>query len=514
MKALKYRGISKMLVAAMVSMLALTGCGSSNESAPSNAANSTEATKGSQEEVVLKIWVAANILEGPDSPGMKIITDFNEKYKGQIRVEGTYAPWETHNTAIQAAFASGDVPDLFQLPVGATVSRYVSSDLIQPISGLVSDEWKKVFAEGSFQEGVNQLNGEIYTWPMDGPSMSYMLYYNKDVLKNAGLDPNNPPKSWDELREMAKTVTSKGNGDIYGVAFPGGALPRFTQNTVAGFAIGAAPGSNPFGFNYQTGKYDIDSKAWVDSVNFLLDLKKDGSILPSSFALKVQEAQVLFAEGKIAFLLDGRWAMSNIKKSHPNAQFGMSHIPTPDGSMPVYPYTLALNERGIVVSKTTKHPEAVAKFIEEGIGSEAFYKYNLQAGTSLTPIPKVNEDKSNYPYPEMEQFEQVHSNVLRLAPDVLVRNPEQTAVYSEIGALEQSKLKPSSAEIFKMLLNETEKDVQGKLKETADKMNKQLAEGIDKVKGKGSNVTLDDYVFPNWNPSQDYLKKDYESIKK
>lgn len=509
MKGIGHRTLSAMLVLILMFTLVMMGCSKEEQT------SSSDSNKGGEgQEQVIKLWMASDAFGGENSPGMQMVKEFNEKYKGKIRVEVKRAPWEQHNTMIQAAFASGDTPDIFQLPLGAQISKYVSSDLIRPITGLVSDKWTENFYEGSFQEGVNQIDGKIYSWSLEGPSLNHMLYYNKDVLKKAGLDPNKPPKTWDELRDMAKKVTEQGKGDTFGLVFSGGGPATFTRLVVAGFANGASKGSNYDGFNYLTGRYEMDSKAWVDSVELLLSLKKDGSILPSSFTLKVPEAQILFGEGKAAFLLDGRWAMNNIKTNTPNTGFGMTHTPTQDGSAPVYGYHLAAPNSGIVVSKNTKHPEAVAKFIEEGIASKSFYQKFIKDGVALSPMPEVNEDKANYPYPEYEQLVQLHNNVLRLAPSPYARNPEQALVYSEVGGLEQTKLKPSFAEELRMLLNETEKDVAGKLKETAERFNKGLEGGIEKVKAKGANVSLDDYSFPNWNPTEDFKYENYQSIKK
>jgi multiple sugar transport system substrate-binding protein len=510
MKGFRIKTFSVIMAFLLIITTVLIGCSKQEE-----VSNSDTNKEGEGEEVVLQMWVAANILDGEESPGMQVVKEFNEKYKGKIRVEAKYAPWEQHNTTIQAAFASGDAPDLFQLPQGATVRKYVETDLIQPISGLVSDDWTKNFYEGSFQEGVNQFDGKVYSWSIDGPGLGHLMYYNKEVLEKAGLDPNKPPKTWDELREMAKKVTEQGKGDVYGLTFPGGGPATFTQLPIAGLTIGTSRGSTFEGFNYVTGQYDMDSKAWVDGVNFMLSLKKDGSILPSSFTLKVQEAQVLFGEGKAAFLLDGRWALSNIKLNTPNAKFGVAHSPTQDGSTPLYSSLPPANpEIGMVVSKNTKHPEAVGKFIEEAIASKSFYSKYLKAGIGLTPMPEVNNDSTNLPYPEFEQYLQVVNDTSVNRPDPYVRNPEQAIVSSEIGGMGQSKIKPGFGEVLRILLNETEKDVAGKLKETAEKYNKGLDEGIEKAKAKGANVTLDDYKFPDWDPNVDFKTEDYEALKK
>ncbi len=502
LKSSRYRSFSVILSAVLVLTLVLAGCSNGNAG---NTQNESGNNKGMEGEIVIQVWGAdQSTWEGENSPGQKVVKKFNEKYKGEIRVEPKYGPWESHNTSIQAAFASGDEPDLFQLPLGSQVADYVDKDLIQPITGLVSDTWKDQFYEGTFQEGVNQFDGKIYTWPGTGPSLSYMLFYNKEVLENAGLEPK-APRTWDELREMAKTVTEQGKGDVFGLTFGGGTPARFTQLAVAGFAVGASKGESPFdGFNFIEGKYDLDSKAWVDAVNFMLALKEDGSILPSSFMMKTTEAEALFGEGKAAFLLNGRWGLSNLKNLYPDLSYGSAYVPTPDGSVPKFGYTLALPERGYVIAKNTKHPEAVGKFIEEAFASKEFYDLYMQKGISLTPMPEVNDNDSNYPYPELKEFVQVHNDAWILGPDPIARNPELVPVSKEIGSLVQDKMKPNTGEVLQMILNGSATDVEKTLKEHNDKLNKNLQDAIEKVKAEGGNVSLDDFKFPNWDGVTDY----------
>lgn len=500
----RLKSMSKFLIVIQLVLLTLlVGCSGGEKT------QSEEAKDG---EVVIKAWVASDSFRGEDSSGMRTVKEFNEANKGKIRVEVKYAPWEEHNPSMQAAFASGDVPDIFQLFQGSQISDFAEDELIRPLTGLVSEDWKNKYYEGSFKEGVNTIDGKIYTWPITGPQMIYMLYYNKDVLKNAGLDPEKPPKTWDELRDMAKVVSEQGKGDIYGLTFPGGGPAVFVQNTVAGFAQGINAEHTSSGFNYKTGQYEINSENWIDSVNFLLDLKKDGSILPSTMMLKVPEAQMLFAEGKSAFLIDGRWSLRGIKDEKPDVNLGVTHLPTPDGSTPTYGYNLAVPNNGFVISSETKHPEIVGKVIEEVFSSEAYYERYIEDAEALVPIPEINEKKDLYPFPEYEEFVKTHKETLKEVPSPFVRNNEQTSVSNEIGGMEQSKMKPNIGEIMVMLMNGTEKPEE-KLTETNDLLNNNLKKAVEKVKGDGGNVSLEDYVFPNWDPKVEYTEEDYKAIK-
>jgi multiple sugar transport system substrate-binding protein len=495
----------------LVAALAITGCSSTANTGGGKPANTAEkATEAPGKEVVLRMWGAGDFLKGEDAPGVQAIKEFNEKHKGKIKVESKYMPWAEFNTAIQASLASNDLPDIFQTPQGMDIRSIVDKGWIQSYDGLVTDNWKKQFMKGAMEEGVNIINGKTYAWPLTGSQLSSMLYINKDVLKNAGIDPNKVPKTWDELRSMAKTVTDKGKGDVFGLVL-GLADTNSVAVRIGSFAAGT-PELGGEGFNYKTGKYSFDAKPWTDAVRYMISLKNEGSILPASYTIKNDEAAVLFGENKAAFLIDGRARMWLIKRDTPKAQFNMGMVPSQDGKKP-YSNGLIARSDGMMISKTTKNPKEVGIFLEE-FASPLFYNKYIKGGVALTPIESINKDKNNYPYPEYEQFYQLHTDHLRLRPDASIRNQEATKVISELGSMKQPKIKPTIDELIqKLIITGNENEVEKSLKEYNVKVNKGLEDGVNKVKQAGGKVEMTDFVFPNWDPTKDYSEQDYKSLK-
>ncbi|EGL18383.1 MULTISPECIES: extracellular solute-binding protein [unclassified Paenibacillus] len=499
---------------ALCAALLLSGCsGISDQAAETN----TKTTPEDGKEVVLTLWGGDDFLKGGDSPGQRMVKAYNEKHKGKVRVEAKYMPWAEYHTAIQAAATSNELPDVFVTPQNTDVRTVVANGWALPFDGIVSDNWKKQFAEGSFQEGVNLIDGKTYSWPITGPVLTSILYYNKDVLKNAGLDPEKPPKTWDELRSMAKTVTEKGKGDVYGLVFSGG--ESATASGIAKIVDGLAAGLNKeevgdgsYRFNYKNGTYAFDSKATIDSFNFLNELKNDGSILPSSYTMKLAEATVLFGQAKAAFFIEGRARMWIIKRDTPDANFGLAGVPTQDGSSPGYYYNRA-TATGYLISANTKHPKEAGEFIENGFASPLFYENYLNKGVALTPIESINNDKKLYPYPEFEQFVRLHKDLLHERPNYAVRNPQTAKVIVELGALSQPKIKPAFGEILQAGLTGAQKDWAGALKAYNDKADKGLDDAIGKIKSGGVNVSRNDFAFPNWNPDKDFTEEDYKQLK-
>ncbi|MEF3305594.1 ABC transporter substrate-binding protein [Paenibacillus sp. GYB003] len=489
----------------VAAMLATAGCSGSTDGEAE--------TAGDGKEAVVTVWGLSDFLKGDESPGQRMVKEFNEKYKGQIRVEARYMPAAEYNAAIQAAVTSGDLPDIYQTPSNTDIRTFVANGLALPFDGLVSDGWKNRFFPGSFVEGVNTIDGKTYSWPLTGPQLGSILYYNKDVLKKAGIDPEKPPKTWDELRDMAKTVTAQGKGDVYGIVFGGGETGG--SSGVVAFVNALAAGVSPEaagGFNYKTGQYAYDSKAIADSFDLLLKLKQDGSILPSSFTMKGAEAGIMFGQGKAAFLIDGRARMWLVKRDTPQASFGLAQVPTPDGSKPTY-YYVPVNPTGYMISAKTKHPKEVGIFLENGFTAPMFYERYLKSGVALTPIDSINNDESLYPYPEFDTFVRLHNDLLRVRPDYAVKNAQTAKVIVELGALDQPKIKPAFGDILQSVLSGAQKEAAGPLKAYNDKLNKGLEDAVAKVKASGGNVSLDDFKFPNWDPKKNYAAEDYKALK-
>ncbi|MCU6708833.1 extracellular solute-binding protein [Paenibacillus sp. J5C_2022] len=514
--------VYRIFIPIIVVLLIVSGCSSEgrNGNGTKNDSGNGQKLEGSNDsdvekkkEVVITVAGFDDFWKGEDSPGMVITNQFNEKYKGEIKVEVRYMPPSEYNTAIQAAIASNDLPDIFLTPQGMDIRQIVTNGWAAPLDDVVSDEWKLQFMAGSFQEGINMFDSKIYTWPLRGLNHRSILYYNKKVMRDAGLDPEQPPKTWDELREMAKIITEKGDGKTFGLVFAGG-RPIELDQMILGLTASQVPthGNLP-GFDLTTGSYLYDSPAWMGAIELLRNMKKDGSIIPASYSMNPAETNVFFGENLAGFLIDPRHRMWQIKRDAPDAEFGLAPVPQQDGEMPYYGQNIA-NVAGYVLSATSKNKEEAGKYIEEAFGSKEFFKSTIQSGASLSPIDELNADKSLYPYPEYTVFYDIHVNTMREAPNYVNVNPDTALVIGELGHIRQPKIKPSFGELLMNLLVDDKMDVAAAMKDYNSKMNAGMKAAIEKVNASGKKVSLDDFIFPNWDPSKDYTESDYEALNK
>ena len=140
-----------------------------------------------------------------------IAKGFNES-QGEYRVvpsfKGTYA--ETLTGGI-AAFRAGTPPAILQVQEVATASFMAAKGAIRPVAQ-VMQEAGKPFDPESYVAAVTGYytapSGEMLSFPFN--SSTPVLYYNKDLMRQAGLDPDQPPKTWEEMGEATKKLRDAG----------------------------------------------------------------------------------------------------------------------------------------------------------------------------------------------------------------------------------------------------------------------------------------------------------------
>ncbi len=107
------------------------------------------------------------------------------------------------------ALASGAVPDLYMTQAN-DFPRWASLGALQPIDAFVQKDGMdldKVFFKSSI-EG-SKWDGKLIQFPFKVPT-SLMIWYNKKLFQQAGLDPNNPPKTWEQLEDAAAQDDDRG----------------------------------------------------------------------------------------------------------------------------------------------------------------------------------------------------------------------------------------------------------------------------------------------------------------
>ncbi|MVO85052.1 extracellular solute-binding protein [Streptomyces sp. p1417] len=181
-------------------LLGLSACGSGDDTGSADASGKVEG------DITFQTW---NLKANFKSYFESLIDDFEQKYP-DAKVKWVDQPGEGYADKISADAAAGTLPDVVN----------VSPDLVAPLAkaGLALDldksagKYEKEYLPGAWKSHqVPGLDGTYaFPWYLNtGP-----LFYNKRLFKDAGLDADKPPKTYDELFADAEELARKSKGEV------------------------------------------------------------------------------------------------------------------------------------------------------------------------------------------------------------------------------------------------------------------------------------------------------------
>lgn len=155
-------------------------------------------------EVKISVWYA---ITGASGDAFKALVDEYSAQNPNIKIELSYSGSYPDTAAkVSANLATNTAPDVALMAAGPL---YTGGRNDYKIETLVEDP---SFKKADIYSGVweyAKFNGRICAIPY-GISTP-VLFYNKSIIKAAGIDMTNPPKTWAELLTLAKTAKEKGN---------------------------------------------------------------------------------------------------------------------------------------------------------------------------------------------------------------------------------------------------------------------------------------------------------------
>ena len=192
-----------------------------------------------------------------------------------------------------------------------------------------------------------QLNGQTYGLPKDFSTL--VLFYNKNAFKEAGIE--QPPKTWDELREYSKRLSIDKNRDGRNEQYGFGLSPELSRQY---FMITAFGGR----LIDQRGYATFASAKSLKGLQLIIDqYRKDkSSAQPSDVG--ANSGSEIFGQGKAAMIIEGSWAIPYLKETFPNLEFATTEVPTVANKKGTMAYTVAY-----VMNKKSKHKKAAWQLI-------------------------------------------------------------------------------------------------------------------------------------------------------
>ena len=245
--------------------------------------------------------------------------EFNESQK-EFKVtpvfKGTYP--ETLNAGI-AAFRAKQPPHIIQVFDVGTGVMMGAEGAVKPVADILSMGGKP-FDKSQYLPGIvayySKPDGTMLSFPYN--SSSPILYYNKDIFQKAGLDAENPPKTWPEVFEAARKIKTSG-------AAPCGLTS--TWLTWIGLENFAAWNNLQYSTE-ENGLASTDSELKFNTVPFakhfqnIADLAKEGAF---RYGGRTAEAKQLFLSQECAILTESSGGLGDVIKSGIN--YGLGQLP-------------------------------------------------------------------------------------------------------------------------------------------------------------------------------------------
>lgn len=333
------------------------------------------------------------------------VSDF-EKKNPDISINAIYAG--NYNDARIKALAAIKTRKPAQLAVMLSVDVYdlIEQDAIIPFSDLVKTKadkkWMNSFYPAFMENGTTL--GKVWSIPFQRSTI--VMYYNKDMFKKAGLNPEQAPKTWKEMVEMGKKLTNK---EHWGVMIPSSGYPYWM--------FGALAKENGKVLMDKNGKKTFfDDPKVVEALEYWKDLSTKYHVMPKG-TIQWGTLRKNFLEGKTAIMWNSTGNLTAVKKNA-KFNFGVAMLPknvmrgTPTGGGNFYIFKKTTPKERIAALKFIKYmtsPKMSAKWSIGtgyiGTSKAAYDTPELKAYIKSFPAAKVARDQLKYATAELSTYQ-------------------------------------------------------------------------------------------------------------
>ena len=270
------------LVALATASLVLTACG--RDEGGGGAVSQSDEISGGEATGTIDVWA----MEAEGEALQDFVSTFEEA-NPDADVKVTAIPWASAHNKISTAIASGNTPDVSL--IGTTwMGEFAEAGGLMPTPEGLVDEAD--FFPGAWES--TEVGGTSYGVPWYVETR--VLYYRKDLAAKAGWD--NPPQSWDELKQFATDLQDKA-GVEHGLNLQPGQTGSW--QSVMPFAW-----SNGASITDESGEqYTLDSPEMAEALDYYASYFKEG--ISSDHLMDPGELESGFADGTFGSFISGPW---------------------------------------------------------------------------------------------------------------------------------------------------------------------------------------------------------------
>jgi len=351
------------LVLAVGAVLLASACvpGTDGSAAPGaggpGAAASSVPDPSKAGKATLTVW-DQEIRGGQNEELERLNREFEEKYPN-VRIKRVARSFSDLKTTLKLAISGNKPPDVIQANQGyPDMVAFVKAGLLTPL-----DNYAGIYAWNTrypatllnlnrvSADGRNFGTGRLYGISQTGEYIG--VYYNKDVLDDAGVK---PPKTWGELTDALPRLKDEGQ---LPVQF--GNLDKYPAIHTFGVLQNQAGGAEETRESVFGRGDGFDNDPTRDAARTLADWKKSGYVPKGANGTGYDDAAKKFADGKGAFLITGTWQLADLKKSMGDK---LGFMPPPPAEKGAAPVTTGGQGLAWSVTSRSKHPQVAAAYLD------------------------------------------------------------------------------------------------------------------------------------------------------
>ena len=443
-------GTAGIAVAALA--LTLAACGSDGGDSDGNTDTDTEGSSSGDLSAELTWWDTSDATN--EAPAYdKLIEKFNEEYP-DVTIKHETVPFDqTQNKFKTAAESGSGAPDILRAEVAWT-PEFASLGYLYALDGTAA-------LENNFLE--TPLSSNVYedkTYGVPQVTDTLGLMYNKELFEKAGLDPEKPPATWDEVRTAAKKIAGLGGGTVgyadYSAQNQGGW--HFTAELYSQGGDVVAPDGK---------KATVDSPEGRAVLRTLHDMRWKDDSMGSKQLLVINDVQQMMGSGKLGMYLAAPDNIPILVKEKGGNYKDLALAPMPGGKGTL------IGGDGYMFNKKAS-PEQIRAglkwldhmFLTPGdgfLGDYARAKKNdapvglpeprLFTGAADTKDQEVKKANANVPVENYQAFLDGNQNL-----DMKIEPPSAQQIYSVLDGVVSAVLTKEDADIDQLL-----KDASGKI---------------------------------------------------
>jgi len=325
------------------------------------------------EGVTITVWETYNNEER--AVFLSLIEEFQAANPG-ITIDPVNIPFDGLEPKILTALATNTAPDIVRVDVGF-LPKLAMRGAVHPLDEYatadVTDELRPVTLASC------RIDGHLYGMPDQVNGLC--LFYHKELFAEAGLDPEDPPETWEEFVEYAEKITDKDKG-IYGFAM---------RNSL----WWSLPFIYSFGGNILTEdnkKCALSEAGAVAGFQFKADLYSRYKVEGGAWRAGGVRDDVGFQSRKYAMVLNGPWAVRGLQAA--GIDFGVALIPAgPAG------HATNVGGNNLAVLSTSGHTAEAYKFLKHIVSKDAQARWANELGQIPVNIrADAMIDLSKHPY--------------------------------------------------------------------------------------------------------------------